>query len=85
MGIVDEELGDTRALENTTLDLLRAPIHQEVTNATSSVGTVSCTRCNNADTEKQRQLGLYDPHALSPLNFKLGDLHRRTTLRTAWF
>lgn len=74
MEIVDEELADTRALQNTTLDLLRALINQEVRNYTVPVTDAQCTHCTDADLEKLGRLGLYDADVLRQLNFDAGDL-----------
>ncbi len=74
MEIVDEELADTRALQNTTLDLLRALINQEVRNATVAASRSQCTYCSDADLQKLGRLAVYDPNVFQQLNFDAGAL-----------
>jgi hypothetical protein len=82
MEIVDEELADTRALQNTTLDLLRALINQEVRNYTLPAEKEDCPNCTPADVEKLHRLGLYDPSVLLQLNFDRAEVSRnRSALR----
>jgi hypothetical protein len=83
MEIVDEELGDTRALENTTLARLRDIINDAVANLASvplpSSPTLPGQDCSNlgpgytpADCEKlKRVIQFYDPSVLKQLNFDL--------------
>jgi hypothetical protein len=66
MEIVDEELGDTRALENTTLALLRDLINEQVKLHTKC----SFSNCGNSDDAKlARVAGFYDPAVLVQLQF----------------
>lgn len=72
--IVDEELGDTRALQNTALDLLRALISQEVRNYTFEATSTDCQKCTSADLEKLGRLDVYDSKIVKQLNFIADDL-----------
>ena len=72
MAIVDQELGDARALENTTLALLRSVINGVVANLTGPVDPLCAARfpgANEADCEKLRRIQFYDPLVLKQLNF----------------
>lgn len=74
MEIVDQELGDTRALVNTTLALLRDLVNQEVSQQASQPTPLpDCEGCNTADKEKLNRLRFYDPLVLKQLNFDVFD------------
>ncbi|HWY22080.1 MAG TPA: hypothetical protein VNX26_12720 [Candidatus Acidoferrum sp.] len=78
MGIVDQELSDTRALENTTLARLRGVINEAVAGLASvSQNTHECDSLDPAHSladcaKLQRILRFYDPSVLKQLNFDLG-------------
>jgi hypothetical protein len=73
MEIVDEELSWTRALENTTLSLLREIINQQV--RIRFEGTPpprsACPKCEDSDFDKLRRINFYDPLVLDQLGFKI--------------
>ena len=71
MQIIDEELSDTRALQNTTLDLLREVINDRVRNASTPWNpALTCPSCTQADRLKLNRLRFYDPLVLEQLNFE---------------
>jgi len=70
MEIVDEELGDTRALENTVLTLFRYLINTKVKEAAEKQSDPTCqVGCTKADNEKFKRLAFYDPAVLYELHF----------------
>ena len=74
MEIVDQELGDTRALENTALAWLRDVINSEVARSTGP-DNPNCKdlvpNASDADCEKLRRIAFYDTLVLRQLNFDL--------------
>ncbi len=71
MAIIDEELSDTRALQNTTLTLLRDLINEKVRSvATPPAPLPACPACTEADWLKLGRLNFYDPLVLKQLNFE---------------
>ena len=76
MEIVDQELGDTRALENTTLALLRDVINGAVARSTGP-DDPNCKSAipltTDADCEKLRRIRFYDPLVLRQLKFDPAD------------
>ncbi len=73
MAIIDEELSDTRALQNTTLTLLRDLINEKVRSvATLPTPLPACpvSVCTEADWLKLGRLNFYDPLVLKQLNFE---------------
>jgi hypothetical protein len=73
MEIVDEHLSDARALENTTLTLLRDLINEEVRYFSSLDQQTAACQCSGADLEKLRRLNFYDPLVLTQLKFSVTD------------
>jgi hypothetical protein len=70
MEIVDEELGDTRALVNTTLTLLRDLINDQVRISVVRPPGAHCGTCTPSEWEKlSRVVGFYDPAVLTQLGF----------------
>ena len=71
MSIIDQELSDTRALQNTTLTLLRELINDRVRAAASANPLPPCpaTDCETADRLKLSRLWFYDTLVLQQLNF----------------
>ena len=79
MEIVDQELGDTRALENTTTTLLRDIINEQVTAWAQSVqlmcpdpiiqNSVKREGCTRADKARLQRINFYNPAVLKQLNF----------------
>jgi hypothetical protein len=70
MEIIDQELSDTRALENTTLTLLRDIVNEQVRGKSGLPSPPpNCDACTPADWEKLSHLKFYDPLVLSQLNF----------------
>jgi hypothetical protein len=67
MEIIDEELGDTRALVDTTLTLLRDLINEQVRNHTHQSDSF-CPLCLLADMGQLTRLGFYDHNVLVQLN-----------------
>ncbi len=74
MSIVDQELGDTRALENTTLALLRDVINDQVTTFTTRGACLSGYHLTPPDCEKLKRITFYDPSVLAQLSFDSSDL-----------
>jgi hypothetical protein len=65
MGIVDQELSDIRALQNTTLALLRDLINEKVRQlSTPPILMPMCPACTPADWQKLNRLSFYDPLVL---------------------
>lgn len=65
MGIVDQELSDIRALQNTALELLRDLINERVRQAAAPPNPLpSCSACTPADWQKLTRLSFYDPLVL---------------------
>jgi hypothetical protein len=74
MDIVDQELGDTRAIENTVLTLLRDLINEQVrsyASASKDATKVDICQCSGADLEKLHRLNFYDPNVLVQLRFSI--------------
>jgi hypothetical protein len=71
MEIVDEELSRTRALENTTISLLREIINQQV--RIHFEGTPpprsACPKCEDSDFDKLQRINFYAPQVLHQLGF----------------
>jgi hypothetical protein len=67
MGIVDQELSDIRALQNTTLALLRDLINEWVRQSSPPNPLPTCPDCTPADLQKLKRLGFYDPVVLERL------------------
>ena len=78
MEIVDEELSRTRAVENTTLSLLREIINKQVRirfEGTPRPSLSVCpAKCEEADFEKLRRISFYDPLVLDQLGFNTTDV-----------
>jgi hypothetical protein len=72
MGIVDEELSDIRALQNTTLTLLRDLINEKVRQSAPPNPLPSCRDCAPADLQKLNRLGFFDPLVLERLTSAAG-------------
>jgi hypothetical protein len=82
MDIVDQELGDTRAVENTVLTLLRDLINESVRYyASLTTPTPPVCQCSGADLEKLHRLNFYDPNVLGQLRFSPDDLNCTDLLR----
>ncbi|MBZ5525901.1 MAG: hypothetical protein LAP21_27065 [Acidobacteriia bacterium] len=73
MAMIDEELSNSRALENTTLTLLRDLVNREVRNAAAqhekqcATNPALCKGLDGADLEKFHRLSFYDVKILSQL------------------
>jgi hypothetical protein len=71
MAILDEELGDSRALVNTTVTLLRDLINEQVQDYAADPTDANCSKCAPADLQKLRRLNFYDPAVLTQLRFDM--------------
>jgi hypothetical protein len=73
MGIVDQELTDIRALQNTTLELLRDLINERVRQSSAPPNPLpNCPACTPADWQKLNRLSFYDPLVLVRLTSASG-------------
>ena len=69
MAIIDEELSGTRALQNTTLTLLRELINKAVRERTVDPNSLpTCELCTPEDTLKRARLAFYDPFVLKQMH-----------------
>jgi hypothetical protein len=70
MEIVDQELSETRALQNTALTLFREVINERVAAGAALPNPLPyCSACTPADWQKLSRLNFYDPAVLAQLNF----------------